>query len=68
MIRLGDRITLKPVTFEVSDKGGKPKAIPGTVVYVHPKRRYCTLEFDVGRSEPAHIRESFQLIGGRIAE
>ena len=68
MIRLGGRITLKPVTFDVSDKKGKPKAIPGTVVYVHPKRRYCTLEFDVGRSEPAHIRESFQLIDGRIAE
>ena len=68
MIRLGDRITLKPVTFDVSDKGGKPKAIPGTVVYVHPAERYCVLEFDVGRREPVTIRESFQLIDGRVAE
>ena len=46
----------------------KPKAIPGTVVYVHPGGRYCVLEFDVGRREPMTIRESFQLIDGRVAE
>ena len=49
-------------------KDGKPKAIPGTVVYVHPGGRYCVLEFDVGRREPVTIRESFQLIDGRVAE
>lgn len=52
MIKLGDRITVKPATF----------------VYVHPGGRYCVLEFDVGRREPVTIRESFQLIDGRVAE
>lgn len=60
MIKLGDRITVKPATFDVPGKDGKPKAIPGTVVYVHPGGRYCVLEFDVGRREPVTIRESFQ--------
>lgn len=36
MIKLGDRITVKPATFDVPGKDGKPKAIPGTVVYIHP--------------------------------
>ena len=52
----------------VPGKDGKPKAIPGTVVYVHPGGRYCVLEFDVGRREPVTIRESFRLIDGRVAE
>ena len=33
MIKLGDRITVKPATFDGPGKDGKPKAIPGTVVY-----------------------------------
>ena len=56
MIKLGDRITVKPATFDVPGKDGKPKGVPGT------------LEFDVGRREPATIRESFQLIDGRVVE
>ena len=68
MIKLGDRITVKPTTFDVPGEKGRAKAIPGTVVYVHPAGRYCVLEFDVGRREPATVRESFQLIDGRVAE
>ena len=68
MIKLGDRITVKPATFDVPGKDGKPKAIPGTVVYIHPAGRYCVLEFEVGRREPTTIRESFQLIDVRVAE
>lgn len=64
MIKLGDCITVKPATFDVPGKDGKPKAIPGTVVYVHPAGRYCVLEFDVGRREPVTIRESFSLSTG----
>ena len=29
MIKLGDRITVKPATFDVPGKDDKPKAIPG---------------------------------------
>lgn len=36
MIKLGDRITVKPATFDVPGKDGKPKGVPGTVVYIHP--------------------------------
>ena len=31
MIKLGDRITVKPATFDVPGKDGKPKGVPGTV-------------------------------------
>ena len=68
MIKLGDRITVKPATFDVPGKDVKPIAILCTVVYVYPAVRYCVLEFDVGRREPVTIRESFQLIDGRVAE
>ena len=64
MIKLGDRITVKPATFDVPGKDGKPKGVPGTVVYIHPAGRYCVLEFDVGRmkhekSAPAGYRPRF---------
>lgn len=49
MIKLGDRIPVKPATFDVPGKD-------------------CVLEFEVGRREPTTIRESFQLIDGRVAE
>lgn len=68
MIKLGDRITVKPATFDVPGKDGKPKGVPVPVVYIHPAGRYCVIEFDVGRREPVTIRESFQLIDGRVAE
>ena len=68
MIKLGDRITAKPATFDVTGKDGKPKGVPGTVVYIHPTGRYCVLEFEVGKRETMSIRESFQLIDGRVAE
>lgn len=64
MIKLGDRITVKPATFDVPGKDGKPKAITGTVVYVHPGGRYCVLEFDVGRREPVTIERAFSLSTG----
>lgn len=68
MIRLGDRVTVKPVTFSVSGKDGKEKSLPGRVVYIHPKGRYCTLEFEVGVRETVKLRESFQLVEGEILQ
>lgn len=68
MIRLGDRVTVKPVTFSVMGANGKEKAIPGRVVYIHPKGRYCTLEFKVGVRETVTLRESFQLVEGEIMQ
>lgn len=67
MVKIGDRITIKPVTFSVTGANGKEKAIPGTVVYVHPAGRYCTVEFAVGNIG-ATVRESFKLVKGEILE
>ena len=66
MIKLGDRIAVKPVTFDIPGNDGKPKAIPGTVVYIHPGGRYCILEFEVGIRETVTLRESFKLVNGEV--
>ena len=68
MIKLGDRATVKPVTFSVVGANGKEKAISGRVVYFHPRGRYCTLEFEVGVWETVKLRESFQLVEGEILQ
>lgn len=67
-MKLGDRRTVKPVTFDVAGANGKPTTITGTVVYIHPARRFCVLEFKVGKLGEATLRESFKLIEGEIAE
>ena len=64
MIKLGDRITVKPATFDVPGKDGKLKGVPGTVVYVHPAGRYCVLEFEVGRRERRPFERAFSLSTG----
>lgn len=67
-MKIGDRRTVKPVCFEVAGANGKPTAITGTAVYVHPEGRFCVLEFEVGRRESVTLRESFKLIKGEITE
>lgn len=42
MIKLGDRITVKPATFDVPGKDGKPKGVPGTVVYPSCRAILCS--------------------------
>ena len=67
MIRLGDRRSVHPVTFDHGEtKEGKKKTASGRVVYIHPQGRYCTLEFEVGVREPVKLRESFKLVEGEI--
>ena len=68
MIKLGDRRTVKPVTFSVTGKDGKEKAVSGRVVYIHPKGRFCTLEFEVGVLEAVKLRESFKLVEGEVLQ
>jgi len=66
MIKLGERRTVYPVTFAEAEAGSKKRRpLTGRVVYIHPRARFCTLEFET-RGGP--IRESFQLIGGEVAE
>lgn len=67
MIRLGDRIAVRPVTFDAGETpDGKKKTATGRVVYIHPRGRYCTLEFKVGAREPVKLRESFRLVDGEV--
>lgn len=58
-MKIGDRVTRIPETFmEPEHAGPGPRsALTGTVVYIHPKGRYHTVEFIIrGR----RVRESFQ--------
>lgn len=60
MVKIGDTVVRKPVTFSRYDEKQKKhteEPMSGKVVYVHPKRRYHTVEFaTIG----GPIRESFQ--------
>lgn len=67
MVKLGDSRTVYPVTIDAYNEKGKKKPLTGTVVYIHPARRFCTLEFMAGRNGET-LRESFQLIEGEIVE
>lgn len=66
MVKLGERLSVFPETFDARGEGGKLKPVTGTVVYIHPKARYCVLEFKIGVAD--RIREAFHLINGNLAE
>lgn len=51
-VRLGDTVVRCPITIYDSDKEVK-KSKSGTVVYIHPQRRFHTVQFGKG------LRESF---------
>lgn len=59
MIKVGDRLQAKPVTFGERNKNS-PKTFTGTVVYIHPKNRFLVLEFNIGMW--GTIRESFRMV------
>ncbi|MPM41900.1 hypothetical protein SDC9_88560 [bioreactor metagenome] len=63
MIKVGDTLMAKP-EFASRDETGAKKAMQGTVIFVHPQRRFCTLEFIGARG--AKIRESFYIHQERI--
>lgn len=60
-MKTGDKVTMIPETFMGYDDRGKPERRPlrGTVVYIHPRKRYYTVEFET-RGGP--VRESFKPI------
>ena len=60
-MQVGDKITFIPSAFEVEksgkppDRWQKPLQVVGRVIFIHPQRRYFTVEAEVnGRT----IRES----------
>ena len=54
MVEMNQKYRVKPV-FSVTQKG-KPRAMVGRVVYVHPEGRYAVLEFEGPKGK---ARESF---------
>nr|DAZ75803.1 MAG TPA: hypothetical protein [Caudoviricetes sp.] len=57
-IKVGDRVTRRPISFTDSVDGGKTaRKMAGTVIYVHPQGRYHVVEFGQGAKA---VRESFR--------
>jgi len=63
-MRIGDTVLAKPVAFGERNENGAKVAMPGTVIYIHPRGRFCTLEFTVGHG--SKLKESFMMYGGRM--
>lgn len=59
-IQVGDTVTRRPITFGKIDKELKNRTIhipyTGTVLYIHPKRRYYIIGF---QTAGGIVRESF---------
>lgn len=57
-MRVGDKVKRVPVSLKFENKQGKmtSRAIIGTVVYIHPKHRWHTVEF---KTAGGPIRESY---------
>ncbi|MPM33333.1 hypothetical protein SDC9_79906 [bioreactor metagenome] len=60
-MRIGDKVTKRPAIFqnEIKDPGRKgqgPRVLSGTVVYIHPERRFYEVEFTC---EDRSFRETF---------
>ena len=53
---VGDKVMMTPTTMVDELNRMVKDKVPGTVVYIHPRRRFYTVEFRFGNSA---IRESF---------
>lgn len=53
-VKLGDKIKCR-IQFGM-EGGGLLPAVEGTVVYIHPERRFYTLEFTFPGREPGEVR------------
>ena len=56
-VELGQRLRLRPSTYRVANE--ETRKLDGTVVYIHPKGRFFTVEF---RTPYGSFRESFKLL------
>lgn len=56
--RVGDEVLAIPMTFgKATEKNQQPQPLSGTVVYIHPQRRFYVVEFEF---RPYRIREAFR--------
>ena len=67
MIRIGDKKRFTPEGFSVQKKDAgpsrreeMPKEVTGTVVWIHPTRRYYTVEY---QCHGVRLKESFPMKG-----
>lgn len=63
MVRIGDRVQARLPMYSETGEDRTPKV--GTVIYVHPKGRFCRVRFQL-RRRPA--TETFQIVNGRIQD
>lgn len=58
-VHMGDAVMRVPVTFgnDLEDRKNARRPMKGKVVYIHPRGRYHTVEFETALFGP--IRESF---------
>lgn len=59
-MEVGDKVTRYPTTFENTERDlaeRKIRPLTGTVVYIHPKKRFHVVEFEVNGEK---FKESFQ--------
>lgn len=49
-MKIGDKYVAKPL-FAATAHEGTVQKLTGTVVYIHPQRRFVTLEFEGGLRE-----------------
>lgn len=59
-MEVGDKVTRYPTTFENTEKNlaeRKMRPLTGTVIYIHPQKRFHVVEFEV---RGVKFRESFQ--------
>lgn len=60
-MKIGDKVTMIPETILGIDKRGGRERRPmkGRIVYIHPKGRYYTVEFETRGNS---VKESFKFI------
>ena len=68
MIHLGDHMKRKLKIYDAAfGKAPTEQTVDATVVYIHPQRRFCVLQFDLGSGRsfresepfPAEVRERY---------
>lgn len=80
MIAAGQKVRCRPAfsseannsAYKTGIDSAKLRTLTGTVIYVHPKGRFATVEFDfstsgaMGERLSRKVRESFRLRGDRL--
>lgn len=62
MVRVGDKVSRRICTFTDGDKEqGKDQKRTGTVIYIHPRGRFYTVEFQIDDDPKRTIRQSYRM-------